>query len=232
MKKKLDNLAFICAKNSRSIAYLHFLEKFNLLPSTIISIDVKKQYRNIKPIRNKYFKFNLDIKKFSKKNNINFFRIKKSMINDSKYYNIIKSLKEKYIIYAANYGDILKKKYFLLNKKFIHIHPGKLPRYKGSTTYYYEILEKNSISFSAIFQNSKIDEGRIIKLRQYKINQLEKSNLDHIFDPYLRSKLLIDVMMEFKKKGYLSSRPQTKSGKYIYYVIHPLLKHIAILSKS
>ena len=103
MKKKLNNLAFICAKNSRSIAYLHFLEKFNLLPSTIISIDVEKQYRNIKPIRNKYFKFNLDIRKFSKKNNINFFRIKKSKINDSKCYNIIIFSKENLTLLFSYY---------------------------------------------------------------------------------------------------------------------------------
>lgn len=229
---KLNNLAILCAINSRSLAYLDILKKKKLLPSTIILIDVKKSYRHLKIKKNKYFESNFSLNKYAVQNNIKLIKIKNKKINDSKCLTAVKSLKEKYIIYAANYGDILKKKYFLLNKKFIHIHPGKLPRYKGSTTYYYEILEKNSISFSAIFQNSKIDEGRIIKLRQYKINQLKKSNLDHIFDPYLRSKLLIEVIMELKKKGYLSSRHQKKSGKNIYYVIHPLLKHIAILSKS
>ena len=121
---------------------------------------------------------------------------------------------------------------FLINKKFIHIHSGKLPRFNGSTTFYYEILEKKSISFSAIFLNRKIDRGRIIKQRQYKINQLIKSNLDHIYDPYLRFKFINEVIMEFKKKGYLSSRHQKKVGNNIYFVIHPLLKHIAILSKN
>ena len=47
MKKKLNNLAFLCAKNSRSIAYLQSLKKNSLLPNSIILIDTKKQYRNI-----------------------------------------------------------------------------------------------------------------------------------------------------------------------------------------
>ena len=49
MKRILNNLAFLCAKNSRSIAYLQFLKKNSLLPSSIVLIDTKRQYRNIFP---------------------------------------------------------------------------------------------------------------------------------------------------------------------------------------
>ena len=231
MNKKLNNLAILCAKNSRSIAYLYFLEKKNLLPSVLILIDTKKNYKKIQIKKNKYFKYDLDIKKLAKKNNIELVELKKTKVNDDKCYNIIKQLKEKYIIYAANYGDILEARYFSIKKKFIHIHPGKLPKYKGSTTYYYEILNEKSISFSAIFQEKKIDNGKIIAFRNFDLKNLKKNDLDHVYDPYLRSKLLVEVILKLKKNKRLLSRAQSKSKKNIYYIIHPLLKHIAILAK-
>lgn len=232
MNKKLDNLAILCAKNSRSVAYLYFLEKKNILPSTIVLIDIKKKYKKIPIKKNKYFKYNLDIKKFAIKNNIKLILLKNTKVNDDICYEEIKTLKEKYIIYAANYGDILASKYFLIKKNFIHIHPGQLPKYKGSTTYYYEILNDQSISFSAIFQDKKIDNGKIIAFKKFSLKNIKKRELDHIYDPYLRAKLLVEVILKLKIEKKLASKPQVKSKKNIYYIIHPLLKHISILAKK
>jgi methionyl-tRNA formyltransferase len=232
MKKKLNNLAFLCAKNSRSIAYLQSLKKNSLLPNSIILIDTKKQYRNIFIKKNIFFKNDLNISKFALDNKIKLVRLKNTKINEPECLKAVEKLDEKYIIYAANYGDILCKKYFLLKKKFIHIHPGKLPQYKGSTTYYYEILNKNSLSFSAIFQSQKIDNGRIILFQKFGLKNIKKKDLDHIYDPLLRSKILVKVISKLKKKEKLLSYPQSKVGKNTFYVIHPLLKHISILAKK
>ena len=232
MKKKLNNLAFLCAKNSRSIAYLQSLKKNSLLPNSIILIDTKKQYRNIFIKKNIFFKNDLNISKFALDNKIKLVRLKNTKINEPECLKAVEKLDEKYIIYAANYGDILCKKYFLLKKKFIHIHPGKLPQYKGSTTYYYEILNKNSLSFSAIFQSQKIDNGRIILFQKFGLKNIKKKYLDHIYDPFLRSKILVKVISKLKKKEKLLSYPQSKVGKNTFYVIHPLLKHISILTKK
>ena len=232
MNKKLNNLAILCAKNSRSVAYLYFLEKEKILPSTIILIDTKKNYQKVKTKKNKYFQHNLDIEEFAIKNNVKLIILKNAKVNDDICFGAIKDLKEKYIIYAANYGDILKPEYFSIKKNFIHIHPGKLPNYIGSTTYYYEILNEQSVSFSAIFQDKKIDNGKVIAFKKFNLNSIVKSELDHVYDPYLRSKLLIEVILELKKKKKLASSPQSKSKRNIYYIIHPLLKHIAILAKK
>lgn len=232
MKKKLNNLAFLCAKNSRSIAYLQSLKKNSLLPNSIILIDTKKQYRNIFIKKNIFFKNDLNISKFALDNKIKLVRLKNTKINEPECLKAVEKLDEKYIIYAANYGDILCKKYFLLKKKFIHIHPGKLPQYKGSTTYYYEILNKNSLSFSAIFQSQKIDNGRIILFQKFGLKNIKKKDLDHIYDPFLRSKILVKVISKLKKQEKLLSYPQSKVGKNTFYVIHPLLKHISILAKK
>ena len=232
MKKKLNNLAFLCAKNSRSIAYLQYLKKSNLLPSSIILIDTKKQYKNIYIKKNKFFKNNLNIVNFALGNKIKLIKLKNIKINDKNCLKAVEKLDEKYIIYAANYGDILCKKYFELNKKFIHVHPGKLPEYKGSTTYYYEILEKNSISFSVIFQSQHIDDGRVILFNKFNLKNIKKKDLDHVYDPYLRSKTLVSAISQLKQKGKVSSHAQSISGKNIFYIIHPLLKHISILARK
>jgi len=231
--KKFKNLAILCAKNSRSIAYLDTLKKNKILPNTIILMDVKKNYKHLKIKKNNFFNSSFDIDLFSSQNHINLIKIKNSKINDLKCIQATKNLKENYIIYAANYGDILSKKYFYLKKKFIHVHPGKLPEYKGSTTYYYEILKKNSISYSVIFQNSKIDNGKIIYSCTYDLKKLKikKSEIDHVHDPYLRSLILLNVILKLKKMKKLKSKKQAKKNQKTYYVIHPILKHISILSK-
>ena len=231
---KLNNLAFLCALNSRSVAYLDILKKNKLLPSTIILIDVKKNYRHLKIKKNKYFNSKLNLNKYAIQNNIKLIKIKNKKINDDICLNAVKNLEEKYIIYAANYGDILSKDYFNSGKKFIHIHPGKLPQYKGSTTFYYEILEKNSVSYSVIFQNEKIDDGKIIYSYSYNLGRkkFNKSELDHILDPYLRSLLLVRVIKKLKKFNKLNSKKQRKTNSKVYYIIHPLLKHISILANT
>ena len=232
--KKSGKFAILCAINPRSIAYLDILKKNKLLPSSIVHIDVKKSYRHLKIKKNKFFNSSLNIDKYSIQNNVNLIKIKNKKVNNDKCINAVKNLKEKYIIYAANYGDILSKKYFNLGKKFIHVHPGKLPQYKGSTTFYYEILEKNSISYSAIFQNTKIDDGKIIYSHTYKLKdkKIKKTKLDHVFDPYLRSMVLVKVISRLKRFNKLNSKKQTKKNFKIYYVIHPLLKHISILANN
>ena len=232
--KKLNNLAFLCAKNSRSIAYFDILKKNNVLPSTIILLDVKKNYKHLKIKKNKFFNYNFDIEYFALKNKINLIKIKNAKINDPRCLQVTKNLKEKFIIYAANYGDILAEEYFTFKKKFIHVHPGKLPTYKGSTTYYYEILKKNSISYSVIFQNSKIDNGGIIYSCTYNLKKIkvEKHKLDHVYDPYLRSIVLLNVILKLKKLKKLNSKKQAQKNSKTYYIIHPVLKHISILSKK
>ena len=46
---------------------------------------------------------------------------------------------------------LLKEKILDTGKKFLHIHGGYLPDYKGSTTNYYSLINENTIGASAIF---------------------------------------------------------------------------------
>jgi len=106
------------------------------------------------------------------------------------------------------------------------MHPGFVPDYKGSTCFYYSILNNNTISVSAIFMNEQIDGGEIILQNTY--DKIPEGDIDSFVDPYLRAQTLKDVLLKYKKEGKLESTKQIGEGK-TYYVIHPVLKHIAIL---
>ena len=82
--------------------------------------------------------------------------------------------------------------------------------------------------------NEKIDSGQILLFTTYKIskkNKIDKSQIDLVYDPYYRSLLLMKTLLKMKKIHF-----NKKSGNKIktnnldnYYIIHPVLKHLAIL---
>ena len=60
--------------------------------------------------------------------------------------------------------------------------------------------------------------------------QGEENEIDYGFDPKIRSNLLVDVLKELVSKGtHAMERQKTGQGE-TYYIIHPVLKHIAVLS--
>lgn len=54
-------------------------------------------------------------------------------------------------------------------------------------------------------------------------------NIDYIYEPYIRSRVLIKAIEQYLEKGELTSVGQTPEGAETYYIIHPLLKHLAIM---
>ena len=52
----------------------------------------------------------------------------------------------------------------------MHVHSGKLPEYRGSTTLYYSLLEKNKVAASAIMINEGIDTGDIVYFKEFDFN--------------------------------------------------------------
>ena len=117
-----------------------------------------------------------------------------------------------------------------MKKKFLHIHAGKLPHYRGSTTIYYSILEANRVAATAIFLNEGIDTGDIICLKEYKLN-FDPKLIDLVFDPLLRADVLVAaIKLLFNKQDF--TKKQNISCGEDYFIIHPVLKHLAILKEE
>jgi len=237
---KNNKLIFLFADTIRSRAYLQNIVKYNLFKNKIILINnnkkkyfgVKKKVNNEK-IRSElgkkyFFDPNLTLLETIKKFNLKYQYLGTDDINSKEAFNNIKKLAYKYIVYSGYGGIILKKHLFKINKKFIHVHGGILPEYKGSTTNYYSILEKNIYGATSLYLNSKIDSGEIIKRKIYKIESpLEE--MDYYYDNLLRSETLVETLKFIQlNKKYQMKKINNKKGQ-TYYIIHPILKKLSIL---
>lgn len=226
----LDEFVFLAAVSVRSKAYLQAMVKEQLFPSYCIifsdeNLDVIPQ--NIENNK-KFFDLNETLIQTLENNNIAYKVLKTRDINSVDIRTELEKHKEKYVIYSGYGGAILKRELFTIGKKFLHVHAGELPFYRGSTTAYYSILNESKISASSIFLSEEIDEGDILTSEKYNL-PLEKVDIDYIYEPYIRSQVLIKTLKEYVLNGMLKSSAQMKDKGETYYVIHPVLKHIAML---
>jgi len=112
------------------------------------------------------------------------------------------------------------------NFSLIHIHPGKLPEYRGSTTLYYSILRENSLTASAFIMAQGIDTGEVIAEVTIAIADIFQYDLDYLVDPMIRTVVLVRLLLNYQKKEKLQSLKQQSKNERTYYKIHPVLRHI------
>lgn len=208
MSKKFN---ILITNTKRSIQYLKLLNKKKLFPNQVIYLDDNKKNKissNIKKIINNK-KYNLSI---FKTDNINSINVVKCLIKS----------KIKNIIYSGYPGKIVKNKNILKEKNLIHSHPGFLPYYKGSTTIYYSILNEKKIYCTTFVMNEKIDSGKILLIKRYKIPRKIYS-IDSDYDNEIRS---INICNVIKKINLIKKRSQHVTNSLPYYIIHPVLRSI------
>ena len=132
----------------------------------------------------------------------------------------------------SGYGGVLLKELILdTGKKFLHIHGGYLPDYKGSTTNYYSLIDENSIGASAIFLTKEIDCGPILLRRKFSA-PADRTAIDHNSDSEARAKVLIECLQNYVNSGDWEYELENNHGGETFYIIHPVLKHLAILGKD
>ena len=241
----LSDIGMLIVSSPRAKAYLQTLVKNNLYPSYILLLEDKSQSLlpgqltndvvGKKPKKidrdqecNTFFNKNEPLIKTIEKHNLKHEICHNTDVNSKEVINRIKKQPQKYIIYSGYGGAILKKEILNCGKKFIHIHSGHVPFYKGSTTIYYGILNEDKCSVSSIFLDEKIDQGSIIKIKEYP-KPKDGRSIDYDYDPYIRSDLLVEAIKDYIKKDSFPVQKQGKNGE-TYFIIHPVLKHIAILS--
>ncbi|MDA7720322.1 hypothetical protein N8932_03420 [Alphaproteobacteria bacterium] len=105
-----------------------------------------------------------------------------------------------------------------------------MPHYGGSTSNYYSLLEANQIGASAIFLNEEIDNGPLVCKEVYPPPK-NLVDFDHLYDPAVRSRVLLKALKLLEEHGcerFLTNNNFTTGH---YYIIHPVLKHMAILGR-
>jgi methionyl-tRNA formyltransferase len=129
------------------------------------------------------------------------------------------------VIFCAPAGQILKREILATGKRFLHAHPGRVPEFRGSTTVYYSLLEEDRCAVSAIFLNAEIDRGDVVLIEHHEPPR--GLNVDVLYDPAIRARTLAAAVNKLQQTGPVGE-PQA-GAEPAYYVVHPVLKHIALL---
>lgn len=221
----LQDVAMLVSESDRTKLYIEQMGKHKLLPAYVIYMG------NGKPT----------IPKLLEKYKIPYTHIRSTSPNSFAVVEAVAKCEQSVIIYSGQSSIILQKPLFDTSKKFLHIHSGIVPEYRGSTTIYYSLLKEHACGATALFLNEKIDMGDVIKKRLFDVPK-DRSSIDTYYDSFIRSQLLIEVLKSYVAESNMPdsynsntytysfiSKPQDKLAGETYYIIHPVLKHIAIL---
>lgn len=149
-------------------------------------------------------------------------------VNDPAIAEILNRLNPTLVIYAGYGGQLVKPEILDLGFPILHCHPGWLPEYRGSTTVYFSLLEERACAVSALVLDSGIDTGPVILKRRYPAP--EGMDVDYLYDNAIRADAMISVVNALLSEGTLPHADEQPAEGWTYYVIHPLLKHLALLS--
>ena len=169
----------------------------------------------------------IDIEKIFKKKKWIYKYVDEFDVNSFKILNNIKASSPDLIIFSGYGGQILKKKHIDLNIPYLHMHPGDIPTEKGSTTIYYSILNKKSCTVSAFLMNEKIDSGKIILKKNYS-RPFKNVDIDNYYDNIIRANCMLEALVVLNQKNEYESLLMDKHLEY--YIIHPVIKNISVLS--
>lgn len=110
------------------------------------------------------------------------------------------------------------------------MHSGSIPEEKGSTTLYYSILTDRPCTVSAIIMVPELDSGKVLLRIPYSLPEFGM-NIDRDYDNTIRADTLKRVLQFYLDHGILpQATPAPMEKENCYYVIHPVLKNIAVMS--
>ena len=220
----------ILTTDNRSKAYIQKLVNNNIFLNDIIlmiSNKPEKTYSNeiIKKSLECGFDISISVIETLRKNNLKFQKFEFIDINHTELIEYIKQTNIEYYFFTG--GGILKKEILNSGPKFVHFHPGIVPNYRGSTCFYYSIINDKNCGVTSFVMDEKLDTGDIIF--QKKFPKPNHEYIDEIFDPFIRSETMINVIKNRLIENGSHIKQNIAEGE-TYFIIHPVLKHISIMS--
>lgn len=223
----MNNIAMIASDTTRTQYYIKELIRSELLPKYVLLL--LNDSEDLLPGQRKN-KAGGELMALLDKKNIQYDIAPNNDINSNEVARMILNRPESVFIFSGFGGVLLSNKTLELGKKFLHVHGGYLPEYKGSTTNFYSLINENTMGASSIFLTKEIDCGPIL-LRKKFLAPEDRTEIDHIHDSKVRSKVLIKTLEKYKKSGRWDVELDDNQGE-TFYIIHPVLKHLAILGGS
>jgi len=223
----LKGIGMIAADTSRTIYYLDGLIKERMFPEFVLVLINKDEQLLPGQENSKSENKLIGLLEF---NNIPYKISEDKNINSNEVVQLIGSRHESIFIFSGFGGVLLREDILSTGKKFLHIHGGYLPDFKGSTTNYFSLIHENTIGASSIFLTKDIDCGPVLLRKKFSPPQ-DRTEIDHISDSEARVNVLIETLKKYINDGMFSFELERNTGGETYYIIHPVLKHIAILGK-
>ena len=225
-------LGIILTPDNRSKAYIQKLVKNNITLNSILFMNDNKREKSysediIKISKKNGFDISKSVKDTLTGNDLTFKEFNFVDINHQDLVKHIENNEEGFLILTG--GGILKKEILNSGVKFIHFHPGIVPNYRGSTCFYYSILDEGNCGVTAYIMDEKLDTGDIVY--QKKFNKPNHIFVDDVYDPFIRSETLVELIKKdiLKKNNFKKNNPLEGET---FFIIHPVLKHISILSSQ
>lgn len=223
-KYVLNNLGMIVQDTLRTRAYLQMLLYPGLNPAKVIIIENQKDKDALeKHFNNPFFQANESVQETLIKANIPFEIVQSENFNTPQVVEALRRQKEKYYIFSGS--GILKEEILSTGKKLIHVHPGWLPDFRGSTCFLYSLLSQAKCHATAFFMEAEIDTGKVI-IKEKFLPPSPDLDIDRVYDPVIRAKLLVKVCQKLAKERVLEGKAQDSSSGETYYVMHPVLRVI------
>jgi len=227
---KLEKIGLLAVESSRTRAYLSILSRNELLPAQVIFLSGSNRatqdsftpvpyFDDLTPALNRIRELELACQ-----------TLPTDDVNGAAVFEAVKACPVEVWIYSGSGGVILGRHLIQSGKRFLHVHPGLVPRFRGSTTIYYQLLVAAHCGASALFLDEKIDTGSVLATRVYPA-PADRTLIDHGYDPFIRSDLLLRVLQDYRRTGEFHPAPQDAAPAETYYVMHPVLRHVAILSR-
>ncbi len=155
-------------------------------------------------------------------------RIEAESVNDPSILAAMAGVDADLVIYSGYGGQLVSRELLSLGPPFLHAHSGWLPDYRGSTTIYYSLLAGKGCGVSVIQMVPAIDQGPILARRQYPAPPVGV-DIDYFYDSAIRGDLMAETVTAWQRDGQFYMQDAGIVGTD-YYVVHPLLKHLALLS--
>ncbi len=224
----LNDVAMVAADTTRTQYYIKELIKHKLLPNYILLL--LNNDKDLLPGQSES-KTDNELAMLLEKENIQYDIAPNNDINSSEVVEMISNRSESVFIFSGFGGVLLHNNILEVGKKFLHVHGGYLPEYKGSTTNYYSLIDENTIGASSIFLTKEIDCGPVLLRKKFSAPK-DRTEIDHIYDSEARSKVLIETLKQHVKSGGWDFELESNKGGETFYIIHPVLKHLAILGEN
>lgn len=225
----MSKIGIILTPDPRSKAYLQKLIQNKISLDEIIFMNDKRKISSydvevINQSKKNSFDISIDVETTLKNNKLSYKEFDFVDINHPVLIDYIKNSQIDFYIFSG--GGILKNEILNSGVKFIHFHSGIVPLYRGSTTFYYSILNEKKCGVTAYIMDENLDTGEVISQKIFE--KPDHEFVDEVYDSHIRSETLIDVMKNnlIEKNQFTIQNPEGIT----YFIIHPILKHIAMLN--